>query len=144
MNAYLIHSPNSTFGQTEAGCHLATGQEAIVASAGLDSSEDEIAEFIATAGMCLCFALGNQREGGDQWGEMFPAVEMPVPPTREGLAAALKVGAKRRPQDPYIRCAQWAQYRLHFGAVPPILEEGSVMLDPTNLAYQREMLAGRA
>jgi hypothetical protein len=144
MKAYLIHTPSTTFGQTDAGGHSAHGQEAIVACASLASSDEEIAAFVLEAGLRLCFKLGNQREAGDQWGEMFPLVEVPVPRTREGLAAALKVGAKRLPLDPYITCSRWGQYRLAFAADAPELHASGVSFDAENLAYQKAVLAGRA
>jgi len=143
MKAYLIISPNGTFGQTEAGCHAYAGHESIVASVGLESTDAEIAAFMAAADLRLHFTLGNQREAGDQWGEMFPRIEMPIPHTREGLRAAIRVAAKRRPSDPYIAPNSWGQHRIHFGDEPE-LAGASVQMDGANLAYQRELLAGRA
>ena len=144
MKAYFINTPNGTFGQTEAGCHGYAGQEKVVASVGLDATDDEIAAFMAVADLRLCFTLGNQREAGDQWGEMFPRVEMPIPHTREGLHQAARVATKRRPADPHIAPKSWGQYRIHFGDEPPELANASVQMDGANLAYQRELLAGRA
>lgn len=143
MKAYFISSPNGTFGQTDAGYHAFTGQEVVVASVGLDATDSEIAAFMAMADLRLCFRLGNQREAGDQWGEMFPIIEMPIPHTREGLRQAMKVAMKRRPSDPHIVPASWGQYRVHFGD-EPALAGASVQMDGANLAYQRELLAGRA
>lgn len=142
MKAYLIHSPAGTFGQTDAGCHTYTGQEVVVASIELDASDAAIAAFMAAADLRLCFTLGNQREIGDKWGEMFPRVEMPVPHTREGLLQAMKVATKRRPSDPHI-APKRGQYRIHFGSSPK-LAGATVHLDGANLAYQRGLLAGRA
>jgi hypothetical protein len=87
--------------------------------------------------------VGNQRETGDQWGEMFPGVEMPIPHTREGLRQAARVATKRRPSDPHIAPNSWGQHRIHFGDEPE-LAGASVQMDGANLAYQRELLAGRA
>jgi len=143
MRAYFIRSTNGTFGQTEAGCHAYAGQEVVVASVGLDATDAEITAFMAVADLRLHFTLGNQREAGDQWGEMFPKVEMPVPHTRAGLAAAMKVATKRRPSDPHIAPNSWAQHRIHFGDEPE-LAGASVQMDRENFAYQRELLAGRA
>jgi hypothetical protein len=143
MKAYFIRSPNGTFGQTEAGCHAYAGQEVVVASVGLDATDEEIATFMAMADLRLCFTLGNQREAGDKWGEMFPRVEMPIPHTREGLLQAMKVATKRRPSDPHIAPNRWGQHRIHFGDEPK-LAGATVQMDGANLAYQRELLAGRA
>ena len=143
MKAYFINTPNGTFGQTEAGCHAYAGQEKVVASVSLDATDAEIAAFMAVADLRLCFTLGNQREAGDQWGEMFPRVEMPIPHTREGLRQAARVATKRRPSDPYIATNSWGQNRIHFGDEPE-LAGASVQMDGANLAYQRELLAGRA
>jgi hypothetical protein len=143
MKAYFISSPNGTFGQTDAGCHAYAGQEKVVASVSLDATDAEIAAFMAVADLRLCFKLGNQRETGDQWGEMFPRVEMTVPHTRAGLAAAMRVATKRRPNDPHIAPNSWGQHRIHFGDEPE-LAGASVHIDGANLAYQRELLSGRA
>lgn len=143
MKAYFISSPNGTFGQTDVGCHAYAGQEKVVASVSLDAADAEIAAFMAIADLRLKFTLGNQRENGDKWGEMFPGVEMPVPHTREGLAEAMKIATKRRPNDPYIAPNSWGQHRIHFGDEPE-LAGASVQMDGANLAYQRELLAGRA
>lgn len=143
MKAYFISSPTKTFGQTGAGCHACAGQEVIVTSVGLDSTDAAIAAFMAVADLYLCFTLGNQREAGDQWGEMFPHIRMPIPHTREGLMQAAKVAIKRRPNDPHIVSNYWGQHRIHFGDEPE-LANASVRTDKTNLAYQRELLAGRA
>lgn len=143
MKAYLISIPNGTFGQTEAGCHAYAGREGIVASVSLDDPDEAIAAFMAVADLRLCFELGNQRETGDQWGEMFPPVKMPIPHTRDGLSQAAKVATKRRPNDPRIAPNSWGQHRVHFGDEPG-LAGASVQMDGANLAYQRELLAGRA
>jgi hypothetical protein len=143
MKAYFISSPNGTFGQTDAGCHAYAGQEKVVVSVSLDATDAEIAAFMAVADLRLCFKLGNQRETGDQWGEMFPGVEMPIPHTREGLRQAARVATKRRPSDPHIAPNSWGQHRIHFGDEPE-LAGASVQMDGANLAYQRELLAGRA
>jgi hypothetical protein len=143
MKAYFISSPNGTFGQTDAGCHAYAGQEKVVASVSLDATDAEIAAFMAVADLRLCFKLGNQRETGDQWGEMFPGVEMPIPHTREGLRQAARVATKRRPSDPHIAPNSWGQHRIHFGDEPE-LAGASVQMDGANLAYQRELLGGRA
>jgi len=142
MKAYLISSPVKTFGQTGVGSHACAGQERVVASVSLDASDAEVAAFMAVADLNLCLTLGNQREAGDQWGEMFPKVKMPIPHTREGLCQAAKVAVKRRPSDPHIDTG-WGQHRVHFGSSPE-LANASVHLDGENLAYQRELLAGRA
>mgnify|MGYP001466685132 CR=1 FL=1 len=142
MKAYFISSPNGTFGQTDAGCHAYAGQEKVVASVSLDATDAEIAAFMAVADLRLCFKLGNQRETGDQWGEMFPGVEMPIPHTREGLRQAARVATKRRPSDPHIAPNSWGQHRIHFDE--PKLAGATVQMDGANLAYQRELLAGRA
>lgn len=139
MKAYLIHSPNGTFGQTDAGFHSSFGQESISASAGMDSTDAEISAFILEAGLTLCFKLGDQRAAGDQWGDMFPRVGMPVPPTREGLKMAILVGSKRRRADPHIECDKWGQYRLVFASAPPELRPERIQLDQGNLAYQRAL-----
>ena len=143
MKAYFISSPNGTFGQTGAGCHAYAGQEKVVASVSLDDTDAEIAAFMAVADLRLCFKLGNQHETGNQWGEMFPGVEMPIPHTREGLRQAARVATKRRPSDPHIAPNSWGQHRIHFGDEPE-LAGASVQMDGANLAYQRELLAGRA
>ena len=139
MKAYFISSPEKTFGQTGAGCHACTGLEKVVASVSLDATDAEIAAFMAVADLRLCFKLGNQREAGDKWGEMFPEIKMPIPHTREGLRQAAKITTKRRPNDPYVVPNSWGQYRIHFGDEPE-LAKASVQMDRENLAYQRELL----
>lgn len=141
MKAYFISSPTGTFGQTDAGCHAYAGQEKIVASVSLDATDEAIADFMAIADLRLSFTLGNQREAGDKWGEMFPRVEMPIPHTQEGLRQTAKIVTKRRPKDPHI-VVGCGQHRIHFGDEPE-LANASVHLDGENLAYQRDLLSGR-
>lgn len=137
MNAYLINVRESTFGQTEAGCHAAIS-ETLIAEVAFDATEEEITAFMEKASPQLSFRLGNQREAGDRWGEMFPLVEVPIAPTREGLLTAMKIATKRRPDDPCLKTA--GQTRLVFGENPPELHS-STHLDAENLAYQRDLLS---
>lgn len=137
MKAYYIYSPSSTFGQTEAGEHVARGQEEILASVDVyKSTEEEAANFIRATGMKLVFTLGDQ---GDQWGEMFPRVEIPVEPGREGLIAAAKVATKRRPSDPWLTVRD-GRCKLVFSQEAPELRGPETTFDPANLAYQRSLL----
>lgn len=133
---YAIQQHSYTFGQTDAGCHTATSDEEIIAEATLwDNSRlwevyEEKENFMKAVQPTL------HAPAGDQW------IEMPIDMTVKGFDAMVKVLKNRTPSQAYVQAGEGV--RLVLSETPPVLKESGVEYDQANLAYQRELLAGKA
>ena len=115
MKAYYIKTSDNPYYQTT------PIHEHVVASVGLNDSEEDIAAFIQLAGVELCFTLCQFEDDDIYTGHQVQKIKIPIPHTREGLRDAIKIATRRGYGDPYISASGWGQYRLHFGSKPELL-----------------------
>ena len=133
---YAINRNTYTFGQTDAGCHVATSDEEIVVEATLwDNSR--LWEVYEEKENCMRVIQPTLHvQAGASW------VEMPIETTVKGFDAMVKVLKNRTPAQAYIQAGEGV--RLVLSETPPMLKNGKVEYDQANLAYQRVVLAGKA
>lgn len=142
---YAISRYSGTFGQTPAGCHTVLGEERIEASARVcqygDGWREEQEAFMASVRPVLQV---------DTCRDTLPC-ESGWVRTIRGSVGIPMVGISGfnaliglLESDPVKGVGvSTPGIRLVIGYQPPELDPGSVQMDGTSLAYQREMLAGR-
>ena len=142
---YAIQRHCATFGQTSAGCHTALGDEKIVAEAPVYQHMDgwkELQEaFMASVQPVLqvstCRKTHPSESGYErtlQGGVGIPMVGI------QGFNALVGLLESNPTKGVTISTPG---IRLVIGCQSPELALASIQMDGTNLAYQREKLAGR-
>jgi len=136
MKLYALCQNSYTFGQTGVGCHVATSDEEIVASATLwDNNRiwevyEEKEKFMRVLQPTLHVLAGTQ------W------VAMPIEPTVHGFDGMVKILRDRTPSQAYIQAGEGV--RFVFSDTVPVLAKGHTDYDPANLNHQRALLGGKA
>ena len=142
---YAVSRYTGNFGQSPAGCHMVLGGEEIVAEAPVYQHHDggwrEVQEvFMEVVRPVLCVSTRRRTlpcESRDEKimhsGVGIPMIGIPGFDALIGLLESEPINGVEV-STPGIR--------LVIADRPPELAPGSVQMDGTNLAYQREVLAG--
>ena len=136
IKLFAVVQNSYTFGQTGAGCHVATSDETIVAEATLwDNSRiwevyEEKERFMQIMQPKL------HVQAGTQW------VEIPIECTVKGFDGMAKILRDRTQTQAYIQAGEGVRFVFSDG--PPPLAKGEVNFDQDNLEHQRALLAGKA
>lgn len=132
MKIILTEQFESTFGQTQAGAHVATTPEWVLAEVdAFNATMEEIDDFMNRARPVVHVP---RRSGGG-------SLELPLSRDPDGFAAMKAVMRQREGvhDAPFVR-STFGPYRIRLVGSTWCPDDGGVEMDPTNRAYQREVL----
>lgn len=134
MSIYIIEQSSATFGQTEAGCHVAVGERRVADVISLDAGDypttaaanEAAAAFMARWGAYLMVRVENYD---------YPyTMRVPIEQSLKGLEAARELLSGGKTVE--TRTPGHTRFALRPESAP-----SEVLLDKENLAHQRAMLS---